>query len=51
MAMIARMPLAVAPGMGVNAYFSYTVVGFMGIGRISYQVGNTPLAGVLRASC
>ena len=38
MALIARMPLAVAPAMGVNAYFSYTVVGFMGTGRITYEV-------------
>jgi len=38
MALIARMPLAIAPAMGVNAYFSYTVVGFMGTGKISYQV-------------
>ncbi len=37
MALLARMPMAVAPAMGVNAYFSYTVVGFMGTGMISYQ--------------
>eukprot|EP00955_Chlamydomonas_euryale_P083725 363885-Chlamydomonas_euryale.AAC.25 len=37
MAVVANFPVAVAPAMGVNAYFSYTVVGFMGTGRISYE--------------
>jgi len=37
MSLIANMPVAVAPAMGVNAYFSYTVVGFMGTGMISYE--------------
>uniref|UniRef100_A0A7R9VWM6 Uncharacterized protein n=1 Tax=Chlamydomonas euryale TaxID=1486919 RepID=A0A7R9VWM6_9CHLO len=37
MAFIANFPVAVAPAMGVNAYFAYTVVGFMGTGRISYD--------------
>lgn len=37
MALIARMPLAVAPAMGVNAYFAYTVVGYMGTGRVTYE--------------
>ncbi|GAX75518.1 hypothetical protein CEUSTIGMA_g2961.t1 [Chlamydomonas eustigma] len=37
MALVARMPLAVAPAMGVNAYFAYTVVGFMGSGRVAYE--------------
>jgi AGZA family xanthine/uracil permease-like MFS transporter len=27
MSIFARMPLAVAPAMGVNAYFTYNVVG------------------------
>ncbi|MFC2523595.1 MAG: NCS2 family permease, partial [Lautropia mirabilis] len=30
MALYANYPIAVAPGMGLNAYFSYTVVGSMG---------------------
>jgi AGZA family xanthine/uracil permease-like MFS transporter len=31
MATLARYPFAVAPGMGINAYFAYTVVGGRGI--------------------
>lgn len=34
MGLIANMPLAVAPGMGINAYFAYTVVGFYGTGKV-----------------
>eukprot|EP00775_Hariotina_reticulata_P005975 gene5975-6214_t len=37
MGAVANMPLAVAPGMGINAYFAYTVVGFYGTGMITYQ--------------
>jgi len=33
----ANMPLGLAPGMGMNAYFTYTVVGFMGSGNLSYE--------------
>lgn len=38
-----NLPLALAPGMGTNAYFAYTVVGFHGSGSISYR---TALAAV-----
>src|SRR6478735_5398609 len=31
MGMVANVPLALAPGMGLNAYFSFTVVQQMGI--------------------
>ncbi|MDE2863443.1 MAG: NCS2 family permease [Chloroflexota bacterium] len=31
MGLIARMPLALAPGMGLNAFFAFTVVGGMGL--------------------
>ena len=31
MALWARMPVAMAPGMGLNAYFAFTVVGAMGM--------------------
>ena len=31
------MPFALAPGMGLNAYFTYTVVGFRGSGPVSYE--------------
>lgn len=37
MGAFANLPLALAPGMGTNAYFAYTVVGFHGSGKISYQ--------------
>lgn len=43
MAVLANMPLAICPGMGLNAYFAYTVVGFMGTGRVAYK---TALAAV-----
>lgn len=44
MGMFANLPLALAPGMGTNAYFAYTVVGFHGSGNIKYQ---SALAAVL----
>ncbi|KAL4556959.1 hypothetical protein LXL04_035128 [Taraxacum kok-saghyz] len=37
MGTFANLPLALAPGMGSNAYFAYTVVGFHGSGNISYE--------------
>lgn len=37
MGIFANLPLALAPGMGANAYFAYTVVGFHGSGNISYE--------------
>ncbi|KAK4363563.1 hypothetical protein RND71_018804 [Anisodus tanguticus] len=37
MGVLANLPLALAPGMGTNAYFAYTVVGFHGSGSVSYQ--------------
>ncbi|KAJ1963085.1 hypothetical protein GGI12_002262 [Dipsacomyces acuminosporus] len=37
MGALARLPIALAPGMGLNAYFAYTVVGFHGTGKVSYQ--------------
>lgn len=41
MGMFANMPIACAPGMGLNAYFAYTVVGFHGSGLVSYEVALT----------
>ncbi|XP_075499994.1 adenine/guanine permease AZG1-like [Primulina tabacum] len=38
MGVFANLPLALAPGMGTNAYFAYTVVGFHGSGTVSYQI-------------
>lgn len=37
MGLAANMPLGLAPGMGINAYFTYNVVGFRGSGNVSYQ--------------
>ncbi|KAG6603541.1 Adenine/guanine permease AZG1, partial [Cucurbita argyrosperma subsp. sororia] len=37
MGVFANLPLAVAPGMGTNAYFAYTVVGFHGSGYLPYK--------------
>ncbi|XP_057523371.1 adenine/guanine permease AZG1 [Amaranthus tricolor] len=41
MGIFANLPLALAPGMGSNAYFAYTVVGFHGSGNISYETALT----------
>jgi len=35
MGAFANMPLALAPGMGLNAYFAYNVVGYRGTGTVS----------------
>ena len=32
------MPIGIAPGMGLNAYFAYNVVGFHGSGNVPYKV-------------
>ncbi|XP_051123094.1 adenine/guanine permease AZG1-like [Andrographis paniculata] len=37
MGIFANLPLGLAPGMGANAYFTYTVVGFHGSGSIPYR--------------
>ena len=36
-------PVALAPGMGLNAYFAYSVVGFHGSGGVPYQVALTAI--------
>ena len=41
MGLFANMPIGLAPGMGLNAYFAYTVVGFRGTGLVPYQVAVT----------
>lgn len=43
MGAFANLPIALAPGMGTNAYFAYTVVGFHGSGTLPYR---TALAAV-----
>lgn len=37
MGLFANLPIGLAPGMGLNAYFAYTVVGFHGSGKIKYE--------------
>ncbi|GHT84474.1 hypothetical protein FACS1894129_1160 [Actinomycetota bacterium] len=37
MGLCANMPLGLAPGLGANAYFAYTVVGMAGSGTVSYS--------------
>ncbi|TAQ90447.1 hypothetical protein B7494_g1259 [Chlorociboria aeruginascens] len=41
MGLFANMPIALAPGMGLNAYFAYQVVGFHGSGLVSYRMALT----------
>jgi AGZA family xanthine/uracil permease-like MFS transporter len=41
MGFFANIPIALAPGMGINAYFSYQVVGFHGGGSVPYQLALT----------
>ncbi|KAK7057407.1 purine transporter [Favolaschia claudopus] len=37
MGLLANLPVGMAPGLGLNAYFSFSVVGFHGSGIISYR--------------
>ncbi|PWY86773.1 nucleoside transporter [Aspergillus heteromorphus CBS 117.55] len=41
MGIFSNLPVALAPGMGLNAYFAYTVVGHHGFGMIPYRVALT----------
>jgi AGZA family xanthine/uracil permease-like MFS transporter len=43
MGALANMPVGCAPGMGLNAYFAYTVVGFNGTGPVPYQTALTAI--------
>ncbi|KAI6780544.1 nucleoside transporter [Emericellopsis cladophorae] len=43
MGLFANMPVGVAPGMGLNAYFTYSVVGRHGSGPVPYQVALTAI--------
>ncbi|KAF1930695.1 purine transporter [Didymella exigua CBS 183.55] len=38
---LTNMPVALAPGMGLNAYFAYQVVGYHGSGAVSYNLALT----------
>ncbi|KAF7315342.1 hypothetical protein MIND_00048800 [Mycena indigotica] len=37
MGLLANLPVGMAPGLGLNAYFTYSIVGFHGSGMITYQ--------------
>ncbi|PNS14782.1 hypothetical protein CAC42_2011 [Sphaceloma murrayae] len=41
MGALANLPVAVAPAMGINAYFVYQLVGFHGSGQLTYRVALT----------
>ncbi|KAF2206934.1 hypothetical protein CERZMDRAFT_52198 [Cercospora zeae-maydis SCOH1-5] len=41
MGLFANMPIALAPGMGLNAYFTFNVVGYHGTGTIPYETALT----------
>ena len=41
MGLFANMPIALAPGMGLNAYFAYQVVGSHGQGLVPYNLALT----------
>lgn len=41
MGLVANLPIALAPGMGMNAYFTYSVVGWRGTGKVSYEAAVT----------
>ncbi|KAG5955752.1 hypothetical protein E4U58_006965 [Claviceps cyperi] len=43
MGIAANLPVALAPGMGLNAYFAYTVVGRHGTGPVPYRVALTAI--------
>ncbi|XP_028808621.1 adenine/guanine permease AZG1-like [Neltuma alba] len=43
MGLSANLPLALAPGMGGNAYFAYSVVGFHGSGNTPYETALTAI--------
>ncbi|KAK8571447.1 hypothetical protein V6N13_047135 [Hibiscus sabdariffa] len=43
MGIFANLPLALAPGMGTNAYFAYTVVGYHGTGNLPYKSALTAI--------
>ncbi|KAH6630109.1 permease family-domain-containing protein [Chaetomium sp. MPI-SDFR-AT-0129] len=43
MGIFANLPVGIAPGMGLNAYFAYTVVGKHGTGPVPYEVALTAI--------
>ncbi|KAL3909858.1 MAG: hypothetical protein SGARI_002391 [Bacillariaceae sp.] len=43
MGLLANLPIGLAPGMGMNAYFTYSVVGFRGTGDTPYKAAVTAI--------
>mmetsp|Transcript_197 Transcript_197/g.352 ORF Transcript_197/g.352 Transcript_197/m.352 type:complete len:578 (+) Transcript_197:162-1895(+) len=43
MGLLANLPIALAPGMGMNAYFTYSVVGWRGTGETSWNAACTAI--------
>ncbi|KAK4133491.1 hypothetical protein BT67DRAFT_52201 [Trichocladium antarcticum] len=43
MGLFSNLPVGIAPGMGLNAYFTYSVVGRHGSGPVSYEVALTAI--------
>jgi len=43
MGALANLPLGLAPSMGLNAYFTYTLVGFHGFGQIPYRTATAAI--------
>ncbi|KAK4188997.1 Adenine/guanine permease AZG1 [Podospora australis] len=43
MGLCANLPVGIAPGMGLNAYFAFTVVGKHGKGSVPYEVALTAI--------
>ncbi|KAK4177554.1 permease family-domain-containing protein [Triangularia setosa] len=43
MGLFANLPVGIAPGMGLNAYFAYTVVGFNGSANVPFQTALTAI--------
>lgn len=41
MGFLANLPIALAPGMGMNAYFTYNVVGWRGTGSVAFEAALT----------
>ncbi|CAN9099563.1 unnamed protein product [Alternaria alternata] len=48
MGVLANLPVALAPAMGLNAYLAYQIVGFHGTGPIDYRVAMTA---VIKVAC
>lgn len=46
----ANLPLALAPGMGMNAYFTYNVVGYRGTGNVRANASDCCDKSVVKSS-